>query len=56
MGGLGLLFAATVYLDTRDATVQADACADLRPLAAQLGRVPRLYHATGGHGRFSRTC
>ncbi|MET7397870.1 hypothetical protein ABZS66_30715 [Dactylosporangium sp. NPDC005572] len=48
--------AFAVYLDTRDATVQADACTDLRPLAAELGRVPSLYYAADGHGRFSRTC
>ncbi|MEV4518165.1 hypothetical protein AB0K00_55565 [Dactylosporangium sp. NPDC049525] len=45
-----------VYLDTRDATVQANACTDLKPVAAGLGRVPDLYYATGGHGRFARTC
>ncbi|WP_432837381.1 hypothetical protein [Dactylosporangium sp. CA-092794] len=45
-----------VYLDTRDATVQANACTDLKPAAAELGRVPDLYYASGGHGRFVRTC
>jgi hypothetical protein len=45
-----------VYLDTRDATVQADTCTDLKPVAAELGRVPDLYYAAGGHGRFVRTC
>jgi hypothetical protein len=45
-----------VYLDTRDAAVQADTCTDLKPVAAGLGRVPDLYYATGGHGRFARSC
>jgi hypothetical protein len=45
-----------VYLDTQDATVQASTCADLRPVAAGLGRVPDVYYATGGHGRFVRSC
>jgi hypothetical protein len=45
-----------VYLDTQDATVQASTCADLRPLAAGLGRVPDVYYATGGYGRFVRSC
>ncbi|WP_432988926.1 hypothetical protein [Dactylosporangium sp. CA-233914] len=45
-----------VYLDTRDAAVQANTCTDLKPVAAGLGRVPDLYYATGGHGRFARSC
>jgi hypothetical protein len=45
-----------VYLDTLDGTIQDDACTDLKPVAADLGRVPDVYYATGGHGRFVRTC
>ena len=45
-----------VYLDTRDATVQAEACTALSGAAAGLGRVPDLYYATGGHARFARSC
>jgi hypothetical protein len=46
-----------VYLDTRDPTVQADTCRDLKPVAAeQPDRIPKLYHAAGRHGRFVRTC
>ena len=45
-----------VYLDTRDATVQAETCTALTGAAAGLGRVPDLYYATGGHGRFARSC
>jgi hypothetical protein len=45
-----------VYLDTSDPEVQTAACTDLKPVAAQLGRVPDLYLATGGHGRFVRSC
>jgi hypothetical protein len=45
-----------VYLDTRDATVQAEACTALTGAAAGLGRVPDLYYATGGHAKFARSC
>jgi hypothetical protein len=45
-----------VYLDTGDATVQAETCTALTGPAAGLGRVPDLYYATGGHGRFARSC
>lgn len=45
-----------VYLDTRDAAVQAEACTALTGAAAGRGRVPELYYAKGGHARFARSC
>jgi hypothetical protein len=45
-----------VYLDTSDRTVQVDACTDLKPVAAQLGRVPDLYSVINGHNRFAMSC
>jgi hypothetical protein len=48
--------AFVVYLDTEDPGVQAATCTDLKPVAAQLGRIPDLYYASGGHGSFVRSC
>ena len=48
--------AFSVYLDTRDATIQAETCTALTGAAAGLGRVPHLYYAKGGQGRSARSC
>ena len=45
-----------VYLDTRDAAVQALTCTDLKPMADEVGRAPDLYYANGGEVRFVRSC
>ncbi|WP_405162036.1 hypothetical protein OG203_37890 [Nocardia sp. NBC_01499] len=45
-----------VYLDTTDPAIQTAACTDLLGEGKLLGRMPNLWFADHGHGRYVRPC